>query len=92
MKKIAILCSGGDCQAMNACIKAVADTCDANGIELLGINRGYQGLIENDVRSLKKIDVANIETIAGLFIIFGGIIFHLNISKKLLKKSYSILS
>jgi len=40
MKRIAILCSGGDCQGMNACIKAVADTCDANGIELLGIIRG----------------------------------------------------
>ena len=48
MKRIAILCSGGDCQGMNACIKAVADTCDANGIELLGIIRGYQGLINND--------------------------------------------
>jgi len=68
MKKIAILCSGGDCQAMNACIKAVADTCDSNDIELLGINRGYQGLIENDIRPLGKIDVANIETIAGTII------------------------
>lgn len=68
MKKIAILCSGGDCQGMNACIKAVADTCDSNGIELIGINRGYQGLIENDVRPLTKLDVANIETIAGAII------------------------
>ena len=68
MKKIAILCSGGDCQGMNACIKAVADTCDSNQIELIGINRGYQGLIENDIRELKKIDVANIETIAGALI------------------------
>lgn len=68
MKKIAILCSGGDCQGMNACIKAVADTCDSNQIELIGINRGYQGLIENDVRPLKKLDVANIETIAGAII------------------------
>lgn len=68
MKRIAILCSGGDCQAMNACIKAVADTCHSNKIELLGINRGYQGLIENDVRPLGKLDVANIETIAGAII------------------------
>lgn len=68
MKKIAILCSGGDCQGMNACIKAVADTCDSNKIELIGINRGYQGLIENDIRPLKKIDVANIETVAGAII------------------------
>ena len=37
MKKIAILCSGGDCQGMNACIKAVADTCHSNKIELIGV-------------------------------------------------------
>lgn len=68
MKKIGILCSGGDCQGMNACIKAVVDTCSANGIEVIGINRGYQGLIENDVRKLTRLDVANIETIAGALI------------------------
>lgn len=68
MRRIAILCSGGDCQGMNACIKAVVDACDSNKIELLGINRGFQGLIENDVRKLEKIDVANIETIAGSII------------------------
>ena len=68
MRKIAVLCSGGDCQAMNACIKAIADTCHSNKIELLGINRGYQGLIENDLRPLRKLDVANIETVAGAII------------------------
>ncbi len=68
MKRIAILCSGGDCQGMNACIKAVVDTCDANDVTLIGINRGYQGLIENDIRPLRKLEVANIETIAGSII------------------------
>ncbi|MBE5736163.1 MAG: ATP-dependent 6-phosphofructokinase [Clostridiales bacterium] len=68
MRKIAVLCSGGDCQAMNACIKAIADTCHSNKIELLGINRGYQGLIDNDLRPLRKLDVANIETVAGAII------------------------
>jgi len=68
MKRIAVLCSGGDCQGMNACIKAIVDTCDSNNVEVIGINRGYQGLIENDIRDLKKIDVANIETIAGSLI------------------------
>ena len=68
MRRIAILCSGGDCQAMNACIKAVADTCHSNNIELLGVNRGYQGLIDNDLRPLRKLDVANIETVAGTII------------------------
>lgn len=68
MKRIAVLCSGGDCQGMNACIKAIVDTCDSNGVTVIGINRGYQGLIENDTRVLKKLDVANIETIAGSMI------------------------
>jgi len=68
MRKIAVLCSGGDCQAMNACVKAIADTCHSNKIELLGINRGYQGLIDNDLRPLRKLDVANIETVAGAII------------------------
>ena len=68
MKRIAVLCSGGDSQGMNACIKAIVDTCCANGVTVIGINRGYQGLIENDVRELTKFDVANIETIAGAII------------------------
>ncbi len=55
MKRIAVLCSGGDCQGMNACIKAIVDTCDSNNVEVIGINIGYQGLIENDIRELKKI-------------------------------------
>ncbi|MBE5739093.1 MAG: ATP-dependent 6-phosphofructokinase [Clostridiales bacterium] len=68
MRKIGILCSGGDCPGMNACIKAVVGTCVSNDIEVIGINRGYQGLIENDVRPLTLLDVANIETIAGSII------------------------
>ena len=68
MRKIGILCSGGDCPGMNACIKAVVNTCVANDIEVVGINRGYQGLIENDVRKLGLLDVDNVETIAGAFI------------------------
>ncbi len=68
MKRIAVLCSGGDSQGMNACIKAIVDTCTSNNVTVLGINRGYQGLIENDIRELNKLDVANIETIAGAII------------------------
>ena len=68
MRRIGVLCSGGDCPGMNACIKAIVDACDSNGVTVIGINRGYQGLIENDVRELRKLDVANIETIAGTII------------------------
>lgn len=68
MRRIGILCSGGDCPGMNAAIKAVVKTSASNDIEVIGINRGFQGLIENDVRLLSLVDVANIETIAGAII------------------------
>lgn len=68
MKRIAVLCSGGDSPGMNACIKAIVDTCSSNNVTVLGINRGYQGLIENDMRVLTKLEVANIETISGSII------------------------
>ena len=42
MRRIAVLCSGGDSQGMNACIKAIVDTCCSNGVTVIGINRGYQ--------------------------------------------------
>lgn len=69
MRRIAVLCSGGDSPGMNACIKAIVDTCSSNNVTVLGINRGYQGLIENDIRVLEKLDVANIETISGSIIL-----------------------
>lgn len=68
MRRIGVLCSGGDSPGMNACIKAIVETCAANDIDVIGIKRGFQGLIENDVLELKHFDVANIETIAGAFI------------------------
>ena len=68
MKRIAVLCSGGDSQGMNACIQAIVDTAIANNVTVYGINRGFQGLVENDFRELNKLDVANIETIAGSII------------------------
>lgn len=68
MKRIAVLCSGGDAPGMNACIKAIVDACSSNNVTVLGINRGFQGLIENDIRTLTKLEVANIETISGSII------------------------
>ena len=68
MRRIGILCSGGDCPGMNAAIKAIVKTSASNDIDVIGINRGFQGLIENDVRPLTLVDVANIETIAGAII------------------------
>lgn len=60
MKKIAVFTSGGDSPGMNACIRAVVRTAVYNGVEVVGIKRGYQGLIEDDFVELKSHSVANI--------------------------------
>ena len=41
MKKIAVLTSGGDAPGMNAAIRAVVRTAIYNGIEVMGVQRGY---------------------------------------------------
>ncbi|MES2382089.1 MAG: 6-phosphofructokinase [Bacteroidota bacterium] len=46
MKKIAVFTSGGDSPGMNACVRAVVRTAIFHNIEVVGIMRGYQGMIE----------------------------------------------
>lgn len=60
MKKIAVLTSGGDAPGMNAAIRAVVRTAIFNELEVWGIRRGYQGLIEGDLYEMKATDVSNI--------------------------------
>jgi len=60
MKRIGVLTSGGDAPGMNAAVRAVVRSSIYYGIEVMGIYRGYQGMIEGDIRPLKKPDVANI--------------------------------
>ncbi len=59
-KRIGVLTSGGDAPGMNAAIRAVARMCIAQDVEVLGIFRGYSGLIERDIRPLEIRDVSNI--------------------------------
>jgi len=65
MKRYAILCSGGDSQGMNICIKAFVNTCTTHGIIPIGIKRGYQGLIDNDMMFLDEKMVENIQGLGG---------------------------
>ena len=65
MKKLAILCSGGDSQGMNVCIKVFTNYCLRNGIVPIGVRRGYQGLIDNDMLELNSDFVANIDRMGG---------------------------
>ncbi|OKP80680.1 MULTISPECIES: 6-phosphofructokinase [Paenibacillus] len=49
VKKIAVLTSGGDSQGMNAAVRAVVRSAIYYGIEVFGIQRGYQGLLNRDI-------------------------------------------
>jgi len=60
MKKIAVFTSGGDAPGMNACIRAVVRTAIYNQVEVVGIMRGYDGMINDDMISLDSTSVANI--------------------------------
>lgn len=58
--KIGVLTSGGDSPGMNAAIRAVVRTGIYHGIDVYGINRGYSGMIENDIVKMESRSVANI--------------------------------
>lgn len=60
MKKIAVFTSGGDSPGMNACIRAVVRTGIYKGLEVYGIYRGYEGMIEGDIKRLQSHSVSNI--------------------------------
>ena len=60
LKRIAVLTSGGDAPGMNAAIRAVTRAAINQGIDVLGIQRGYSGLVEADVRPLSSPLVGNI--------------------------------
>jgi 6-phosphofructokinase 1 len=60
IKKIAVLTSGGDAPGMNAAIRSVVRTGIYCGMEVHGVFRGYQGLIEGDFRHLSARSVNNI--------------------------------
>ncbi|MBO7393627.1 MAG: 6-phosphofructokinase [Abditibacteriota bacterium] len=60
MKRIAVMTSGGDSPGMNACVRSVVRCALAKGIEVMGVKRGYYGLINNDIAELDSRDVGGI--------------------------------
>ncbi|MBL6648230.1 MAG: 6-phosphofructokinase [Flavobacteriaceae bacterium] len=60
VKKIAVLTSGGDSPGMNTALRAVVRTCAYNNIDCVGVSRGYQGLINDNIKSLKTRSVRGI--------------------------------
>ena len=59
-RRIGILTSGGDAPGMNAAIRAVTREAVRCGVEVVGIYRGYSGLIKGDVKTFSVRDVSNI--------------------------------
>ncbi|HBG71899.1 MAG: 6-phosphofructokinase [Bacteroidetes bacterium GWF2_43_63] len=60
IKRIGVLTSGGDAPGMNAAIRAVTRTAIFHGLQVTGIRRGYQGMVEGDFIELETKSVANI--------------------------------
>ncbi len=60
LKKIGVMTSGGDSPGMNAAVRAVVRTGIYHGLEVYGIRRGYEGMIEGDIYQMQAQDVANI--------------------------------
>ncbi|MFA9397514.1 MAG: 6-phosphofructokinase [Clostridiaceae bacterium] len=60
MKTIGILTSGGDAPGMNAAIRAVVRTGVDHGIRVMGIKRGYRGLINGEIYEMDRNSVSDI--------------------------------
>lgn len=60
MKKVGVLTSGGDAPGMNAAIRAVVRTAIYHGVEVVGVKRGYLGLIKADFTNMALGSVADI--------------------------------
>lgn len=68
MKTIGVLTSGGDSPGMNACIRAVVRSAVYNGKKVIGIKRGYDGMIQNIMVELNSRSVSNVIHRGGTFL------------------------
>lgn len=59
-RKIGVLTSGGDAPGMNAAIRAVVRSALSKGMEVYGVHRGYNGLINGDVFKMDERSVSDI--------------------------------
>lgn len=60
VSKIAVLTSGGDSPGMNAAIRAVVRTSIYHGLQVFGVARGYNGMIDDDIFEMYSKSVGNI--------------------------------
>lgn len=60
IRRVAVLTSGGDAPGMNAAVRAVVRTGAQQGVEVVGVRRGFSGLHRGELTLLGPRDVANI--------------------------------
>ena len=60
IKTIAVLTSGGDAPGMNAAIRAVVRTAISRGLQVKGIKRGYNGLLNEEIIDMEARNVSDI--------------------------------
>ena len=60
LRRVGVLTSGGDSPGMNASIRAVTRTALYHGLEVIGIRRGYEGLLEGDFVPMTRSTVGGI--------------------------------
>ena len=60
MGRIAVLTSGGDAPGMNAALRAVVRSAVFNEVSICGIEHGYRGIFDNQIRALDRYSVADI--------------------------------
>src|SRR5690606_7228809 len=68
ISRIGVLTSGGDAPGMNAAIRAVVRSAMYYKIEVFGIYRGYEGMIQDEIKKLETKDVAYILERGGTFL------------------------
>ena len=65
MERIAVLTSGGDAPGMNAAIRAVVRSADARGVQVYGVQSGYEGLLEGRLSYLSARRVSGVLHLGG---------------------------
>ena len=60
MKRIGVMTSGGDAPGMNAAIRAVVREAISLDMEVFGIMRGFEGLLDGDIKKLEWTSVGDI--------------------------------
>ncbi|MBE6608656.1 MAG: 6-phosphofructokinase [Ruminococcaceae bacterium] len=68
-RKIGVLTSGGDAPGMNAAVRAVTLAAEENGVDVVAIYEGYQGLMDGNVKDLTVSDASSVIRNGGTFLL-----------------------